>query len=389
MTGVLGERPDGETTGRNEKRMSMTTKTRISRRDAVVAAAAAGAAALPAPAISQGRMEWRMVTAWPMNLPGPGVSANRIAERIGLLSGGRLTVRVFGGGQIVPPLGVFDAVAQGTAELYHAVPAYWLGKLRGIGFFGSFPFGMVAQELMAWMNYGGGQALYDEAYGRFGIKPFHCGDSGPQFMGWFRREIRSIEDFRGLRYRNAGLGGEMYRRAGASVVTLPAGQIFQALQSGTIDAAEFIGPWNDMTLGFHQVAKFFYYPGVQEPSSSEEIGVNKARYDALPDDLKAAIRFAAQASYMESLTEYDYRHPIALKEAVDRHGVQVKEAPRDLLIALGNAAGEVLKELREDQDALTRRIAESYVAFRNLQAGFAPLSYTAVQQARTLPITWG
>jgi TRAP-type mannitol/chloroaromatic compound transport system substrate-binding protein len=369
--------------------MSMTTKTRISRRGAVVAAAAAGAAALPAPAISQGRIEWRMVTSWPMNLPGPGVSANRIAERIGLLSGGRLTVRVFGGGQIVPPLGVFDAVSQGTAELYHAVPAYWVGKLRGIGFFGSFPFGMVAQELIAWMNYGGGQALYDEAYARFGLKPFICGDSGPQFMGWFRREIRSIEDFRGLRYRNAGLGGEMYRRAGASVVTLPAGQIFQALQSGTIDAAEFIGPWNDMTLGFHQVAKFFYHPGVQEPSSSEEIGVNKARFDALPDDLKAAVRFAAQASYMESLTEYDYRHPIALKEAVDRHGVQVREAPRDLLIALGNAAGEVLKELREDQDALTKRIAESYVAFRNLQAGFAPLSYTGVQQARTLPIRWG
>lgn len=367
----------------------MTTKTRISRRAAVTAAAVAGAAALPAPAISQGRIEWRMVTAWPMNLPGPGVSANRVAERIGLLTGGRLTVRVFGGGQIVPPLGVFDAVSQGTAEIYHAVPAYWLGKLRGIGFFGSFPFGMTAQELIGWMNWGGGQALYDEAYARFGLKPFLCGDSGPQFMGWFRREIRSIDDFRGLRYRNAGLGGEMYRRAGASVVTLPAGQIFQALQSGTIDAAEFIGPWNDMTLGFHQVAKFFYHPGVQEPSSAEEIGVNKAKYDALPDDLKAAIRFAAQASYMEGLTEYDYRHPIALKEAVDRHGVQVREAPRDLLIALGNAAGEVLKELREDQDALTKRIAESYVAHRNLQTGFAPLSYTGVQQARTLPITWG
>lgn len=376
------------TPGRGEKRMSMTSKRSISRRGAVAAAAAAGAAALPAPAISQGRMEWRMVTAWPMNLPGPGVAANRVAERISILSGGRLTVRVFGAGQIVPPLGVFDAVSQGTAEMYHAVPAYWLGKLRGIGFFGSFPFGMTAQELVGWMNWGGGQALYDEAYARFGLKPFLAGDSGPQFMGWFRREIRSIDDFRGLRYRNAGLGGEMYRRAGASVVTLPAGQIFQALQSGTIDAAEFIGPWNDMTLGFHQVAKFFYYPGVQEPSSSEEIGVNKAKYDALPDDLKAAVRFAAQASYMEGLTEYDYRHPLALKEAVEKHGVQVKEAPRDLIIALGNAAGEVLKELREDQDALTRRIAESYVAYRNLQAGFAPLSYSAVQQARTLPIQW-
>jgi TRAP-type mannitol/chloroaromatic compound transport system substrate-binding protein len=361
----------------------------IKRRQLVTAGAAAAAAtAMPAPAISQGRIEWRMVTSWPMNLPGPGVSANRVAERIGILSNGRLTVRVFGAGQIVPALGVFDAVSAGTADLYHAVPAYWLSKSRGIGFFGSFPFGMVAQELQAWMNHGGGAALYDEIYGRFGVKPFMCGDSGPQWMGWFRRELRSIDDFRGLRFRTAGLGSEMFRKAGASVVTLPGGEIFAALQAGTIDAAEFIGPWNDANFGFHQVAKNYYYPGVQEPSSSEEIGVNKAKFDALPADLKQVVQFAAQASYMESLTEYDEKHPKALAELVSRHGVQLREAPRDLLIAFGNAAGEVLAEIRADADPLVKRIAESYVAFRNLQAGYTPSAYNGVMNARSLPIKW-
>jgi len=368
------------------------TKRRNFLRSTATTAAAAGAVAasnLPAPAISQGRMEWRMVTSWPMNLPGPGVSANRVAERIGTLSNGRLTVKVFGAGQLVPALGVFDAVSQGTAEIYHAVPSYWLSKSRGIGFFGSFPFGMVAQELQAWLNFGGGGALYDEMYARFGIKPFMCGDSGPQWMGWFRKEINSVDDFRGLRFRTAGLGSEMFRRAGASVVTLPGGEIFAALRAGTIDAAEFIGPWNDAALGFHQVAKNYYYPGVQEPSSAEEIGVNKAKFDALPADLKQVVQYAAQSSYVESLVEYDQKHPAAVAELVSKHGVTVREAPRDLLVAFGNAAGEVLAEIRGDSDPLVKRIAESYVAFRNIQAEYTTQAYNGVMNARRLPIKWG
>ncbi len=359
------------------------------RRNVLSAAAAATAATLATPAIAQGRLEWRMVTSWPMNLPGPGTAANKLAERITALSGGRLTVRVFGAGQIVPALGVFDAVSQGTAEMYHSVPSLWLSKLRGIGFFGSFPFGLTAQEQSAWIHHGGGQALYDEAYARFGIKPFLCGNSGPQWLGWFRREIRSVEDFRGLRFRTAGLGGEMFRRVGATVVTLPGGEIFQALQSGTIDAAEFVGPWTDAPLGFHQVAKNYYWPGVQEPSSAEECGVNKAAYDRLPDELKLAIRMACQSLHDEVVTEYDHRHAVALRELVARHGVVVRQAPRDLLIALGNAAGEVLQSLREDQDPLTRRIAEAYVAFRNQSAEYMRYSYAGQFAARDLPIRWG
>jgi TRAP-type mannitol/chloroaromatic compound transport system substrate-binding protein len=361
----------------------------MQRRHFAQAATIGGAATLAAPALSQGRIEWRMVTIWPRNLPGPGVAAQRVADRIGALSGGRLTVRLFSAGEVVPAPGAFDAVAAGTADLYHGVPAFWISKSPGIGFFGSFPFGLTAQERQGWMLHAGGQAMYDEIYARFGIKPFICGDSGPQWLGWFRREIRGIDDFRGLRFRTTGLGAEMFRRAGASVVNLPAGEIFSALQSGTIDAAEFLGPFSDAPLGLHQVAKNYYFPGVQEPSSAEEIGINMARWNALPDDLKAIVAAVAAAAHDFTTTEYDVRHPVALQELVTRHQVVVREAPRDLLIALGNTAGEMLAELRNHNDALVKRIADSYAVFRNRSAGYVAQTYAANFNARQLPIRWG
>jgi TRAP-type mannitol/chloroaromatic compound transport system substrate-binding protein len=181
----------------------------------------------------------------------------------------------------------------------------------------------------------------------------------------------------------------MFRRAGASVVNLPAGEIFAALQSGTIDAAEFLGPFSDAPLGLHQVAKNYYFPGVQEPSSAEEIGINMARWNALPDDLKNVVRFACMSLAEETVTEYDVRHPIALQELVTRHQVVVREAPRDLLIAFGNTAGQMLEELRNHQDPLVKRIADSYAAFRNRSAGYMAQSYGANFNARALPIRWG
>ncbi|WP_198376892.1 TRAP transporter substrate-binding protein [Neoroseomonas rubea] len=361
----------------------------MNRRIILGSAAAATAATLATPALSQGRIEWRMITIWPRNLPGPGVAAQRCADRIGQLSGGRITVRLFAAGEVVPAPGAFDAVAAGTADLYHGVPSFWISKSPGIGFFGSFPFGMTAYERQAWMMHGGGTAMYDEIYARFGIKPFIVGDSGPQWLGWFKRELRSIDDFRGLRLRTAGLGGEMFRRAGASVVTLPAGEIFSALQSGTIDAAEFLGPFSDAPLGFHQVAKNFYFPGVQEPSSAEEIGINMARWNALPDDLKRIVRYCAMSLHEETTTEYDSNHPRVLAELVARHGVVVREAPRDLLIALGTSAGEMMREFRAHQDPMVKRIADSYAEFRNRSQGYMMQSYGANFLARQLPINWG
>lgn len=355
---------------------------------AVSGAGAVAASSFPAPAIGQGLIEWRMVTAWPRNLPGPGVAAQRVADRITSITDGRITVNLSAAGEIVPALGVFDAVAEGTAELYHAVPAYWLAKSRGIGFFGSYPFGLTVRERDGWLKHGGGQELYDESYERFGLKPWNTGDSGPQWLGWFRNEITSVDDFRGLRFRTAGLGGEMFRRAGASVVTLPGGEIFGALQAGTIDAAEFVGPWTDFAFGFHQVAPYYYHPGVQEPSSAEEIGINLDVWNRLEDDLRLAIRAAAESVAYEVTTEYDTHHPQALRELVEQHGVQVREAPEDLIMALGEAARELTQELLEDSDELVRRIAQSYVEYRDMASDYAGYSYAGMMNARRLTGPW-
>lgn len=349
----------------------------------------AAASGLATPALSQGLMEWRMVTSWPKGLPGPGTSAEWLAEKITQMSDGKLSVKVYGSGELVPGNQVFDAVSQGAAEMYHSVPTYWRGKSPGIVLFGNMPFGMVSGEQHAWMLHGDGQGLYDEMYGRFGLKAFLCGNTGTQWMGWFKREINSLADMNGLRFRTPGLGGEMYRRLGASVVQVPGGEIYQALSSGAIDAAEFIGPWTDLALGFHQAAKYYYWPGVQEPCSAEECVVNKEKWDSLSDELKTVVATACSATYAYSTSEYIVRNPPALRTLVEKHGVQVRKAPEDLMIAAGNAAGEIMSELRQDEDELVRRIAESYVAFRASAIENAKYGDSAVMQARDLPYKFG
>lgn len=350
--------------------------------------ASAAAATFPKPAISQGRVRWTMVTSWPRNLPGPGVAANQLAERITALSGGRLEVEVSAAGELVPGRGVFDAVAEGTAQLYHSVPAYWGSKSIGILLFGSQPFGLTASEQSGWLNHGGGQALYEEMYARFGLRAFLCGNSGPQWFGWFNKEIRSVDDLQGLRYRTAGLNSEVMSRLGVAVQALSGPAAFQALQSGAIDAAEFIGPWSDSALGFHQVGEYYYWPGVGEPSSAEECGINLEAYESLPEDLQQAIRYACQSLYDQVLTEYHTNHARALQKLIAEHGVQVRKVPDEVLVAIGNAAGEVIRELLEHEDELVRRITQSFVSYRASLAAYMPYSEAGVMNARTLPFDY-
>jgi len=359
----------------------------MKRRDFLKTAAVGGTAAatLAAPAVAQDVRQWKMVTAWPKNLPGPGVAAQMLADRITALSGGRIAVKLFAAGELVPGPGVFDAVAEGTAELYHAVPAYWGSKSKGILLFGSQPFGLRADEQFGWLAHGGGQALYDEMYGHFGLKPFLCGNSGPQWAGWFRTEINSADDLRGLRYRTTGLASEMASRLGMAVQAMGGRDMFQALQSGALDAGEFIGPWSDSALGFHQVAKNYYWPGVGEPSSAEECAVNMKVYEELPDDLKAAVRLACQSLYNPVWTEYTTRHAQALVQLVANEGVMVRKLPDDVLIAMGNAAGEVIGGLREDGDELVRRIVESFLAYRASVADYMVYADNGQMNARALP----
>lgn len=345
-------------------------------------AVGAAATALATPAIAQDIRQWKMVTAWPKNLPGPGVAAQNLADRIATLSGGRIEVNLFAAGELVPGRGVFDAVSEGTAELYHAVPAYWGSKSKGILLFGSQPFGLRADEQFGWLYHGGGQALYDQMYGRFGIKPFLCGNSGPQWGGWFRDEINSAEDLRGLKFRTTGLASEMATKLGMATEAMSGPAMFQALQTGVLDAGEFIGPWTDSALGYYQVAKNYYWPGVGEPSSAEECGVNADVFNGLPDDLKQAVSFACESLYNPVWTEYTTKHALSLQSMVAEHGVMVKMFPEDVIEAMGVAAGEVIDELRQDDDDLVKEITESFVTYRDSVGGYMTYADNGQMNAR-------
>ncbi len=361
----------------------------MQRRDFLKAAAIGGATAtLATPAIAQGVQQWKMVTAWPKNLPGPGVAAQMLADRITALSGGRIEVKLFAAGELVPGRGVFDAVSEGTAELYHAVPAYWGSKSKGILLFGSQPFGLRADEQVGWLTHGGGQALYDEMYARFGLKPFLCGNSGPQWQGWFNKDINSVDDLKGLRFRTTGLASEMCAKLGMAVQAMGGRDMFQALQSGALDAGEFIGPWTDSALGFYQVAKTYYWPGVGEPSSAEECAINADVYNALPDDLKQAVSVACESLYNPVWTEYTTKHALALEKLVSEQGVQVKKLPDDVIVAMGNAAGEVMADLKESDDELVRRTVDSFLAYRTSIAGYMPYADNGQMNARALDYTY-
>ncbi len=354
----------------------------MDRRKFLAVGAGGSAAALAAPALAQDVRQWNMVTAWPKNLPGPGVAAQNLADRISTLSGGRISVNLYAAGELVPGRGVFDAVSEGTAELYHAVPAYWGSKSKGILLFGSQPFGLRADEQFGWLYHGGAQALYDEIYARFNLKPFLCGNSGPQWAGWFRKEIISLDDLKGLRFRTTGLASEMAAKIGMAVEAMSGPAMFQALQTGALDAGEFIGPWTDSALGYFQVAKYYYWPGVGEPSSAEECAINADVFNSLPDDLKAAVSFACESLYNPVWTEYKTKHAASLTNLVAEEGVLVKKLPEDVIDAMGAAASEVVEELLSDSDELVRRIAESFVSYRDSVGGYMTYADNGQMNAR-------
>lgn len=329
-------------------------------------ATATAAAAGVAPAVTQQRFEWRMVTTWPKNFPGLGVGAEKLASRITEMSGGRLTVRVFSAGELVPPLQALDAVIEGTAELSHGAAYYWQNKNPGLSFFTGVPYGMTSRELTAWVRHLGGQEIWDEIYDGFGVQGFLSGDTGTQAGGWFRKEINRVADIQGLRFRTPGLGGQVWQKLGASVTNMAAGEIFQALQSGTLDAAEFVGPYNDLALGFYQIAKNYYFPSFIEPGLATELVVNKSKFSALPADLQAIVRYAAQSAYDEVASDMAANDPRALATLVREHGVQVRQFPQELLQAGAKASQEVLQAIRDSGNALAKKTAESYITALNI-----------------------
>lgn len=311
----------------------------------LAATALAGCQQESAPAAAAAPVQtftWKMVTSWPKNFPGVGVGAERFARLVNEMSAGRLQVKIYAANELVPALEVFDAVSRGTAEMGHSAPYYWKGKVPAAQFFCALPFGLNAQEMNAWLHYGGGLSLWEEVYKPFGVVPFACGATGVQTAGWFNKEINSVDDFKGLKMRTPGLGGEVLTRMGGTVVNLPAGEIFTALQTGAIDATEWIGPYNDLALGLHKVAKYYYTPGWQEPNVTFELTVNETAWNSLPADLKAIVRAAARDVNGDVLDDYNARNMEAM-EKIRAEGVEVRRLPEPVLERLREVAGEAVE----------------------------------------------
>ena len=325
--------------------------------------------------------KWKMVTTWPKDFPGLGTGANRLAQTIGDMSGGQLEVKVYGAGELVPAMGVFDGVAGGTAEMGHASAYYWKGKHEATQFFSAVPFGLTAQEINGWLSYGGGQELWDELYAGFGLKAFPAGNTGVQMGGWFNREINTLGDFSGLVMRMPGLGGEVLRRLDATVQNLPGGEIFQALKTGAIDATEWVGPYNDLAFGFHQAAKYYYWPGWHEPGTTMEAMINRTAWEALPTDLQHIVRHACQSTNENMLAEFTTRNGVALKTLVEKHGVQLKRFSDDVLTEIGRVARDVVSEIAA-KDPLSNNVYASFNAYRSQSVSYTRISEEAYTMAR-------
>jgi len=354
----------------------MTTR----RNFTIGATAAAGILAAPGIARAQ-TQKWRMVTSWPRRLPGPGMSAERIAERIRLLSGGRLEITVHAAGEIVPAFEVLDAVGNGVADIGHTAAFYWQGKMPAASFFTTVPFGLTPGEHVAWVEAGGGQGLWDELYAPFGVKPFMGGNTGVCMGGWFRREVKSLADLRGLKLRTLGLGGEVYRRLGATPQTTPPAEILVSLQSGVIDGAEFVGPGTDIALGLYRVAPFYYYPGFNKPNGTGECIISLKAWNALSEELKAVIAHACATEANYALAEMERLNAMALEALVNEHKVKLAVFPDDLVSAARKQANDVLGELA-GRSALTGKVHASYAAFRERTGTWSRVSIESVLRAR-------
>ncbi|MES0882607.1 TRAP transporter substrate-binding protein [Roseibium sp. SCP14] len=362
---------------------SHLSKNMINRRSLLGSSVAVGSAALAAPAIAEEKatIEWKMVTSWPKNLPGPGVTAQRIVDQVARMSGGRFQIRLYSAGELVPALEVFDTVAAGTAQMAHTASFFWQGKIPASVYFTAIPFGLLPHEHISWIEQGGGQALWDELYAPFGLKPVMAGNTGVQMGGWYKKHINGLDDLKGLKIRMPGLGGEVMRRLGATPVSLPPGELFQALQSGVLDATEFLGPWSDRAMGFQKVAKNYYSPGFHEPNGTGEAIFNQVALDGLPEELRAIVLEACRAENGRALAESDWENAGSLQLLQEEDGVTVKPYPDEVLNALRETTAIVLAETGE-RDPLSKRIYESHMAARQRLAPWSDVAMRRFMAAR-------
>ncbi len=328
-------------------------------------------------------IKWKMVTTWPKNFPGLGTGANYLAKLITEMAGGRLKVKVYGANELVPPFEIFDAVSRGTAQMGHGAAYYWKGKSEAAQFFAAVPFGLNAQEMNAWLYHGGGMALWEEVYEPFGLIPTAAGNTGVQMAGWFNREINAVADLKGLKMRIPGLGGEVLKRAGGTPVSLPGGEIFTSLKSGAIDASEWVGPYNDLAFGLYKAAKYYYYPGWHEPGTTLECFINAEAFAALPKDLQSIVKQACRVANQDMLTEYTARNHAALHTLVNKHKVNLKKLPDQVLQKLRRLSDEVVADVG-NKDKTSKKVYQSFIKFREQVTEWHNISEKAYYDARAL-----
>ena len=326
------------------------------------------------------RVNWRMATSFPPSLDilhGAGV---RIAERVSQLTGGNFTIRVYAAGEIVPALQVMDAVMQGTVQCGVSPGYYYTGKSPALAFDTAIPFGLSTRQQYAWLMQGGGLELMNEIYGRFGVVMFPANSTGGQMGGWFRRPINGLSDLTGLRFRIPGIGGEIMSRLGATVQVLAASELYPALERGAIDALEWVGPYDDEKLGFHQVAKNYYYPGWWEGGVSMGMLISQRHFDQLPPHYQEMLKAVCAETFIDRLSSYDNANPQALRRLVQDHGVTLRPYPQDIMDAAWRESNAYMEE-QAAADETFRRVWESYRAFRDISFPYAAGNEMAYMQA--------
>ncbi|MBT3352140.1 MAG: ABC transporter substrate-binding protein [Nitrospinaceae bacterium] len=360
----------------------------MDRRKFITGAGLAGVAGIihasaPPAVHAQKRVRWKMVTTWGPGAPGVGEAAALISRRVKELTSGKFQIKIYGAGQLVPALGIFDAVTKGTAELGHSASYYWAGKVPAAQFFAAVPWGMNPQQVNAWLTNGNGQKLWDEVYKPFGIFSLPAGNTGIQMGGWLKKEITTVAQFKGLKMRIPGLGGKAIARMGANVVLLPGVEVFTALERGTIDGTEWIGPFHDKLKGLHQAAKFYYYPGWHEPGTVLEMPVNIKAHEKLPKDYQVALRVAAAEANLWTLGRFDSANGSALNELVTKHGVKLRRWSDELLKGFYKASQDVYADL-SGKDKASAKVLKDYQTFQKNVDGVAKIADAAYLSARAV-----
>jgi len=334
-------------------------------------------------AVSQQTFEWNLVTSWPPGLPGLGVGIQNMADRIGTASNGRLQIKVYSGGELVPALEVLDAVSRGTVQMGHDSAYYHRGKVPAAQYFTTVPFGQTVHEINAWLYYGGGLELWRELYEPFNVIPFVAGNTGVQMAGWFNKEINSVEDLKGLKMRIPGVGGEVMQRAGATQITVPASEIFTALQTGAIDAAEWVGPYNDIALGLHKAARYYYYPGWHEPGPMLQLTINIDAWNSLPEDLQEIVASVCQAINLDMMADYTWGNAVALEQLKQDPNVELRRLPDDVLRLLRQYSREAIEAMSAG-DEFAARIQASFDEFQRMAIPYHEITELAYLNARSL-----